>query len=105
MPAAQTRLPVGASWHPIAFRSRIDTLPNAVTEARNEATRTSKEEAPMNMNSTTQRVSTGIRAVEYRVSSILDATPEAVWLVIVDIARWPDMNSSYQELRRLDEGP
>ena len=38
------------------------------------------------------------------MSSIVNAPPEAVWPLVIDVERWPDINPSYRSLRRVDSG-
>jgi len=42
--------------------------------------------------------------MNYRKSLTVDAEPARVWEVLRDIERWPERISTYQEVRRLDDG-
>jgi uncharacterized membrane protein len=43
--------------------------------------------------------------MEQRVTTTVNAPPEDVWRLFVDVERWPEMSASMQEVRRLDDGP
>jgi uncharacterized membrane protein len=43
--------------------------------------------------------------MEHRVTTAVDARPEEVWSLFVDLERWPEMTKSISEVRRLDSGP
>ena len=43
--------------------------------------------------------------MEHRVTSPVDAAPEQVWPLFVNVQRWPEMTRSISEVRRLDSGP
>jgi uncharacterized membrane protein len=43
--------------------------------------------------------------MEDRVSLAVDAPPEAVWRLFVDVERWPQMTKSTTEARLVDGGP
>jgi len=39
------------------------------------------------------------------VTTAVDAPPEAVWGLFVDVERWPEMSESISDVRRVDSGP
>lgn len=39
------------------------------------------------------------------MTTTVSAPPESVWRLFTDLDRWPEMNQSIAELRRLDSGP
>ena len=43
--------------------------------------------------------------MEQRVTTTVDAPPEQVWPLFVDLERWPEMTKSIREVRRVDQGP
>jgi len=43
--------------------------------------------------------------MEHRVTTTVDAPPEQVWPLFVDLERWPEMTKSIREVRRVDKGP
>lgn len=43
--------------------------------------------------------------MEDRVTLAVDAPPEAVWRLFVDVERWPQMTKSTSEARWMDSGP
>jgi uncharacterized membrane protein len=43
--------------------------------------------------------------MEHRVTITVDAPPEQVWRLFVDVERWPEMTTSIREVRRMDSGP
>jgi uncharacterized membrane protein len=43
--------------------------------------------------------------VEQRTSIDVDAAPERVWDVLVDVGRWPEWTDSVSNVRVLDDGP
>jgi uncharacterized membrane protein len=43
--------------------------------------------------------------MEDRVTTAVDAAPEQVWPLFVDVERWPEMTKSIREVRRVDSGP
>jgi uncharacterized membrane protein len=43
--------------------------------------------------------------MEDRVTIAVDAPPEQVWPLFVDMERWPEMTKSVREVRRVDSGP
>jgi uncharacterized membrane protein len=43
--------------------------------------------------------------MEHHVTTAVDAPPEAVWDLFVDVARWPEMTKSISSVRREDSGP
>jgi hypothetical protein len=43
--------------------------------------------------------------VRYRVTEEINAAPEAVWEVLVDVANWPTWSPTTNAIRRLDRGP
>jgi uncharacterized membrane protein len=43
--------------------------------------------------------------MEHRVTTAVNAPPEEVWRLFVDMERWPEMTKSIHEVRRLDSGP
>jgi len=43
--------------------------------------------------------------MEYHVTTTVDAPPEQVWRLFVDLERWPEMTKSQREVRRVDSGP
>jgi uncharacterized membrane protein len=46
-----------------------------------------------------------IAGVEQRTSVDVDASPDQVWEVLVDVERWPEWTDSVTSVRRLDAGP
>lgn len=42
---------------------------------------------------------------EFRSSRHVDAPPERVWEVMVDVARWPEWSPTVTSAERLDDGP
>ncbi len=42
--------------------------------------------------------------MEYQKSVTIATDPERVWKVLSDIERWPERISTYEEVRRLDDG-
>ena len=44
-------------------------------------------------------------SMEHRVTTAVSAPPEQIWLLFVDVERWPEMTESISEVRRLDSGP
>lgn len=43
--------------------------------------------------------------MEHHVTTAVDASPEAVWRLFVDVERWPQMTESISAVRRVDSGP
>jgi uncharacterized membrane protein len=43
--------------------------------------------------------------MEHRVTTAIDAPPQQIWSLLVDLERWPEMTQSITEVRRLDSGP
>ena len=43
--------------------------------------------------------------MEHRVTTAVNAPPEQVWPLFVDVERWPEMTKSIREVRRVDSGP
>jgi uncharacterized membrane protein len=43
--------------------------------------------------------------MEYQVTTAVDAPPEQIWPLFLDIERWPQMTKSISEVHRLDSGP
>jgi uncharacterized membrane protein len=43
--------------------------------------------------------------MEHHVTTAVDAPPEAVWRLFVDVERWPEMTKSITQARRVDSGP
>jgi uncharacterized protein YndB with AHSA1/START domain len=43
--------------------------------------------------------------MEHSLTTTVDAPPEQVWQLFVDVERWPEMNKSISEARRTDSGP
>jgi uncharacterized protein YndB with AHSA1/START domain len=43
--------------------------------------------------------------VHFDVETEIDASPERVWAVLVDVERWPEWMASYTSVERLGEGP
>lgn len=43
--------------------------------------------------------------MEQRTSIDVDAAPDRVWHVLVDVGRWPDWTDSVSNVRVLDDGP
>ena len=43
--------------------------------------------------------------MEHRVTTAVNAPPEQVWPLFVDVERWPEMTKSVREVRRVDSGP
>ena len=39
------------------------------------------------------------------MTTTVDAPPEQVWPLFVDLERWPEMTKSIREVRRVDQGP
>jgi uncharacterized membrane protein len=39
------------------------------------------------------------------MTTAVDATPDDVWRLFVDVERWPEMTKSVRNVRRLDDGP
>ena len=39
------------------------------------------------------------------MTTTVDAPPEQVWPLFVDLERWPEMTKSIREVRRVDKGP
>jgi uncharacterized membrane protein len=42
--------------------------------------------------------------VEYEVTTDVDAAPDAVWQILVDVERWPEWTASMSSIERLDHG-
>jgi uncharacterized membrane protein len=43
--------------------------------------------------------------MEHQVRTAVNAAPEEVWRLYVDVERWPEMSKNTREVRRLDRGP
>jgi uncharacterized membrane protein len=43
--------------------------------------------------------------MEHRVATAVEASPQEVWSLFMDVERWPTMTRSIQEVRRTDSGP
>jgi uncharacterized protein YndB with AHSA1/START domain len=43
--------------------------------------------------------------MQYRATEEIDAAPEAVWDVLVDVTQWPSWLPTTNAVRRLDHGP
>ena len=43
--------------------------------------------------------------MENRVITAVDAPPEEIWPLFIDLERWPEMSESITSVRRLDSGP
>jgi uncharacterized membrane protein len=43
--------------------------------------------------------------MEHRVTTAVNAPPEKVWRLFIDLERWPEMTKSMREVRRVDKGP
>jgi uncharacterized membrane protein len=43
--------------------------------------------------------------MEHQVRTTVDAAPEDIWRLYVDVERWPEISKNTREVRRLDSGP
>jgi uncharacterized membrane protein len=43
--------------------------------------------------------------MEQQVRTEVNAAPDEIWRLFVDVERWPEMTKSMREVRRLDSGP
>lgn len=43
--------------------------------------------------------------MRYETAVTIDASPQTIWTVLVDIESWPDMTPSIKRVERLDDGP
>jgi uncharacterized membrane protein len=43
--------------------------------------------------------------MEHQVRTTVDAAPEDIWRLYVDVERWPEISKNTSEVRRLDSGP
>jgi uncharacterized membrane protein len=43
--------------------------------------------------------------MEHQVRTTVNASPEEIWRLYVDVERWPEINKNTSEVRRLDSGP
>lgn len=43
--------------------------------------------------------------MEHRIAAAVDAHPQDVWNLFVDVERWPTMTKSIEKVRRIDSGP
>jgi uncharacterized membrane protein len=43
--------------------------------------------------------------MEHQVRTTVDAAPEQIWRLYVDVERWPEISKNTSEVRRLDSGP
>jgi uncharacterized membrane protein len=43
--------------------------------------------------------------MEHQVRTTVNAAPEEIWRLYVDVERWPEISKNTREVRRLDSGP